>query len=144
MNTPCCFSRSASRIVTIVASVTTMLGSRSPATSTPLSAPPSAPTPTAASIAMGHGNFTAAARPAHVPHTAKSEPMEMSICRAMITSATPHASTSLGAAAVSRERSGCGSKKFGAKTASSSSITPSATATESSRKWHFTECLREK
>ena len=136
-NSPSRRQRNASRHVTIVASVTTMLGSPSPAMSAPLQAPSTAPPAMAPSATTGIGNPAFASNPAKMLHSANCDPMEMSICRAMMTSAMPHAAMSTGAAVVSVVRSCCFPKNAGAKNASTSSSTPSAAATESSRKWRF-------
>ena len=107
-NSPCRCQRNASRQVTIVASVTTMDGNRNPATSAPLTAPISAPMAIEAGNTNAKGHFIAASNPAHTLHTANCEPTEMSICRQMMTSAMPQATTSVGASRVSNESSGCG------------------------------------
>jgi hypothetical protein len=50
----------------------------------------------------------AARRPAHTLHTENIEPTEMSICREMITSAVPQATTSVGISRVRSESNGWG------------------------------------
>ena len=69
-----------------------------------------------------------------IAHMLNCEPMEISICREMITSAMPMAATSAGICEVSREMNGWPWKKCGANTASESISSNSAPATVSSRK----------
>ena len=114
-----------------------MDGKRSPATSQPLNAPMVAPNKTDETNTNGNGQPFAASKPAHTLHTANCDPTEISICRLMMTSAMPHATTSVGASRVSNESNGCGWKNAGAKIARPSRTIASAAATESSRKWRF-------
>ena len=67
-------------------------------------------------------------------HTENCAPTEMSICRQMMTSTMPQATTSVGASRVTSESNGCGEKNPGANTASASRTRPSASVTEISRK----------
>ena len=96
--TPSVAHRSASRSPTIVARVTTIAGSPKPATSTPLSAPSEAPAARAPAAAIGMASPALASIPATTAQIANCEPIEMSICRARITSVIPTAATSTGAA----------------------------------------------
>ena len=96
------------RSVTSVASVTTMEGRRSPATSTPFTAPSRAPPATATGTTSASGQPRAASNAAHTLTTENCEPTEMSICRLMMMSAIPQATTSVGASRVTSESSGCG------------------------------------
>src|SRR5476651_500493 len=107
-NSPCRNQRKPSRHVTIVASVTTMDGNPSPAMSAPLNAPMIAPKEIEATMTSASGQCIVASKPAQTLHTANIEPTEMSICRQMMTSAMPHATTSVGASCVASESSGCG------------------------------------
>ena len=90
------------------AKVTTIEGKRSPATKPPLIAPMTAPRPMDAGSTNASGQPRAASRPAQTLQTENCEPTEMSICRPMITSAMPHATTSVGASRVTSESRGCG------------------------------------
>jgi hypothetical protein len=92
----------------MVASVTTIDGNRSDATRSPLIAPKMAPSVTAASSTSGSGQPRAARRAAQTLQTENWEPTAMSICRAMITAAMPHATSSAGASRVASESNGCG------------------------------------
>ena len=96
------------RSVTIVASVTTIEGSPKPATSRPLTAPSTAPIATAAGNTSASGQCSVASSAAQTLHTENCEPTEMSIWRAMMTSAIPHTTTSVGASRVASDSSGCG------------------------------------
>ena len=111
-----------------------MLGRPSPATSAPLHAPSAAPLAIAPSATTGMGNPPFASNPATTLHSANCDPTEMSICRAMMTSAKPHATMSTGAAVVSVVSNCCFAKNAGAKNASTSSSSASAAATDASRK----------
>jgi hypothetical protein len=90
-----------------------------------------------ADIERASGTFVPASNPAQVPQTANSDPIEISIWRAMITSVTPQAKINRGAAAVNRERSGWGAKKPGVKIAIAIRRRISAARAESSRELRF-------
>ena len=81
----------ASRQETIVARVITIDGRPSPATSAPLIAPKSAPSAMAAGGSSHIGQPAPASRPMSTPTAPNWEPIEMSICREMMTRAAPQA-----------------------------------------------------
>ncbi len=117
----------------MVASVTTMAGRPSPATSTPFMAPRPAPSAKVAATTSGIGRPARASRPAATPQMENCEPMEMSMCRARMTSVMPTPATSTGALLTSSSRRFLAEKNAGAFTAKSPSRAANARATDSSR-----------
>ena len=88
-------------------------------------------------MATPSGKPAPAVTPAMMAHMLNCAPIEISICREMMTSATPMAKISAGICEVSREISGWIWKKCGAKMASPNIRRSSAAATVSSRKYLF-------
>ena len=86
----------------MVASVTTIDGMRTQATSAPLIAPISAPVRQAASPASGVGRPSLANIPAAMLQTANCDPTEISISPLRMTSVMPSATISTGMLANSR------------------------------------------
>ncbi len=82
--------------------MTTIEGTPSQATSPPLSAPNSAPSPTTPSIIAGSGAPAFDARPATTEQIAKTDPTEMSISPLTMTIVAPSAAISTGMLASSR------------------------------------------
>ena len=136
-------SRSASCHVTIVASVTTMLGNPRNATSAPFKAPIRAPVRIPSTTATPTGNPDEAASPATTAQTLNCAPIEISICRVMITTATATAATRAGICEASRETNGCPSKKFGAKIPSAAASSTSAAPTARSREAPFIRSISQ-
>jgi hypothetical protein len=93
-----------------------------------------APHRTATIPTSGIGQPLLAARPAKTLQRANCEPMEMSICRQIITRVMPQAAIKTGTASQSIERSCAGLKKSGARKASKSRMARNATKTDHSRK----------
>ncbi len=88
----------------MVASVTTIEGIRTHATSAPLMPPISAPTRQAATPASGVGSPMRAKTPAATLQMANCEPTEISILPVRITSIMPSATISTGMFASTRSR----------------------------------------
>ena len=87
-----------------MASVTTIAGIRTQATSAPLSAPISAPSRQAAAPASGVGRPMRAKTPVATLQMANCEPTEISIWPVRITSTMPSATISTGMLASTRSR----------------------------------------
>ena len=117
-----------------MASVTTIDGRPSPATSEPLTAPKPPPAASVPSPTTAIGRPDRASSPATTPQMLKIEPIEMSICRQRITSVIPTAATSTGALLTTSGRSWSARKNRGATTARTSRSTTNAAATDSSRR----------
>ena len=97
----------------MVASVTTIAGMRTHATSAPLSAPMSAPNRQDAAPASGVGSPIRAKTPVATLQMANCEPTEISICPVRITSTMPSATISTGMLASTRSRSLARVKRHG-------------------------------
>ncbi len=88
----------------------------------------------ATSPTSGMGQPLAAASAAITLHQANCEPMEISICRAMMMSETPQAASRIGAAAVATASTWPGMKKPGAANARMPSKSAREITTDNSRK----------
>ena len=90
----------------MVARVTTIEGSRSTATNRPFTAPSRAPRAIEAGSTNSSGQLPAASKPAETLQTANWDPIEISIWRAIMTSATPQVTIRAGASPVIKVSSG--------------------------------------
>ena len=134
IHAPCVTQRNPSRSATMVASVTTIDGIRTHATSAPFTAPITAPTRHAHAPATGVGIPMRANTPAATLQIANCDPTEISICAVRITSNMPSATISTGMLASTKSRRFSNAKNPGAAAASTTASARITAMSEISRR----------